>query len=104
MKLIIILLILFSTLNAVDENIKTKEIVISDSARLIITYNNYGTRSEGQTGRLVVDGKDVEGKDGEVKMVGAIKLKYYSKNNDLMWAPKAWNYEDREMIKYSWQK
>ena len=81
-----------------------KEIEISKNTKLIIEYNNYGTRSEGQTGKLYVDDKEIIGKDGEVTEVAGIKLRFYPKNQPQLWMTKGWNYADADQIKSSYSK
>ena len=62
-----------------------KEIKISDNAIFSITYNNYGTRSEGQTGRLYIDKKEILGKDGDIISINSVKFRFYNEKQEALW-------------------
>ena len=81
-----------------------KEIEIIKNTKLIIEFNDYGTKSEGQTGKLYVDDKEILGKDGEVTEIAGIKLLFYPKNQPHSWMIKGWNYADATQIKFSYSK
>ena len=101
---IIALILISACLCAAENAAQNLVIQIAPDATLTISYNNFGTKSEGQTGKLVINGKEVAGKEGETKIVGNAELKYYPESAEKLWAPKAWNYSDRSLIKYSWQR
>ena len=81
-----------------------KEIEISKKAKLIIEFNDYGTKSEGQTGKLYVDGKEILGKEDAVTEISGIKLRVYPKSQPKLWMIKGWNYADASLIKSSYNK
>ena len=101
---IITLLIFLNVLVAAEDNIKVKEIVISETVKLVIEYNDCGTKSEGQTGKLIINGNEIIGEEGDIKEINGIKFKYYKKHGEGPWDIKGWNYNDSSLILNSSKK
>jgi len=69
---------------------------------LEITYLNLGTRSEGQQGRLLEDGKLVENGKKDRSLVTPLGLlKYYGSERKRPWDITGWNFADRRKIRRS---
>lgn len=74
---------------------------------LQIFYRNQGTRSEGQHGVLLYQGKELTaGSVGEEKETDLGRMRYYGAESEVAvpWAPSGWNFSDRGKIAPSWQK
>lgn len=69
---------------------------------LEITYLNPDTRSEGQQGRLLEDGKPVTADKKGVSLVTPLGLmKYYGSERKNAWDVTGWNFADRRQIRRS---
>jgi len=88
---------------APDGTLADERIELRKGAILFICYDAKGTRSEGQTGRLFMDGKEVIGKRNQVLRFGSIELKCYPSRAKEPWAIKGWNYADPGRIRHSWE-
>lgn len=74
---------------------------------LHIFYRNQGTRSEGQHGVLLYEGKELEaGSVGEEKDTDLGRMRYYGPESEVAvpWAPSGWNFSDRGKILPSRQR
>ena len=73
-----------------------------DGWELRIKYLNKGSRSEGQDGVLLKDGKPVKaaGK-GETVDTSLGRIKYYGSERNVPWALTGWNFADRRRAKNS---
>ena len=100
MNRIVLLLLILLGLQSAEQ----KKITISETVKLVISYNDYGTRSEGQTGALYDNGKEIIGTKDQILEINGIKLKYYPENQQLLWLPKRWNFEDGTKILYSFSR
>ena len=65
---------------------------------LQIFYRFAGTRSEGQYGKLLHDGKLVAGKEGQELQTDLGTLKYYGEKAVHLWLPTGWNFKDPDTI------
>jgi hypothetical protein len=87
---------------------RTPDKVLSQGKwELQIFYRNQGTRSEGQHGVLVYQGKVVEaGSVGEEKETDLGRMRYYGPESEVAvpWASSGWNFSERGKIAPSWQK
>lgn len=83
------------------------KVLVQGEWELRIFYRNQGTRSEGQHGALLFEGKEVEaGSVGEEKDTDLGRMRYYGPESEVSvpWAPSGWNFSDPGKIPPSWQK
>ena len=71
------------------------KLIEQDGWYLVLTYNNIGTRSEGQHGDLYKGDKLIEGEKGDVKDTPMGKMKHYGDEKERLWDTTGWNYEDK---------
>ncbi len=77
-------------------------VYVRDAWTLEITYINPDTRSEGQQGRLLEDGKPVDAAEkGELLVTPLGLLKYYGSERKHPWDVTGWNFADRRKIQRS---
>lgn len=103
----IIFLILFIFLNIYSEDVGLSnplnvKVFINETSWLLIEYNNKGTRSEGQNGKLFIDGKEKIGKLNDEFKINEISFKHYGVIKEQLWIITGWNYSDPRKVKYSW--
>ena len=79
--------------------------VISDSGawELRVWYRAKGTRSEGQHGALLFEGRELETPEiGTARDTGLGRMTYYGPQGERMpWMPTGWNYADPAKMKPS---
>lgn len=69
---------------------------------LEVTYLNPDTRSEGQQGRLLKEGKPVDAAEKGGSLVTPLGLlKYYGSERKHLWAVTGWNFADRRKMRRS---
>jgi hypothetical protein len=84
----------------VNINQPAEKVLRAGAWELQIWYRAKGTRSEGQHGVLLRDGKIVKGSTVGEEMDTALgKMKYYGTQPGVLWNPSGWHFADKGLIK-----
>jgi hypothetical protein len=86
----------------VNINQPAEKVLRAGAWELQIWYRAKGTRSEGQHGVLLRDGKIVKGSTVDEEVDTALgKMKYYGTQPSVLWNPSRWLFADKSLMKPS---
>jgi hypothetical protein len=88
--------------SGVDVSQPADKVLRQEGWELQIWYRAKGTRSEGQHGVLLQNGKEIPpGNVGDEMDTALGKMKYYGATPGVLWDPSGWHFADKSLIKPS---